>query len=345
MAYDTTHYGLDFTFDSFRGMPYIPLGHSGLKVGRVGLGTWKVGYPERGDGSRVGRDLAFRILDRAVELGVTFWDTANRYNDSSGNSERVLGEWFRVHPEERRNVVLATKVAGAMDGTTPNHCGLSRANILDSVYASLERLGLDHIDLLQFHRADDTVPVEESLEAVADLRSRDLVRYLGLSNAGVAVLADYARVARQFRLPVVCSVQNHFNPLTGARPGQGDVLPWCAAHGVSLIPYSPLQRGLLTNRYLKGQAVGQGDRLVDEGDLERLVNDGVHATLERLAQLAARCGLTVAQLSLAYLLQLPGMGPLIPSASSVAQLEENARAAAVDLPAPILGELKGLFVS
>lgn len=344
MAYDTTYYGLDFTFDAFHGMPYMPLGRSGLKVSRMGLGTWKVGYPERGDGSRVGRDAAFRILDRALELGVTFWDTANRYNDSSGNSERVLGEWFRAHPGERRNVVLATKMAGAMDGVTPNHCGLSRANILDSVCASLERLGIDHIDLLQFHRSDPSVPVEESLEAFADLRARDRVRYLGLSNSSVAVLEEYARVAREYRLPVVCSVQNSLNPMTGANKGQEDVLAWCAANGVALIPYSPLRRGLLTDRYLKGRAVGEGDRLVDEGVLETMVDEQVHEVLSRLAVLAAQGGLTIAQLTLAYLLQLPGMGPQIPSASSVEQLEENARAGTLELPQDILGEARRVFV-
>ena len=112
MAYDTRFYGMGFRFDEFNGMPYRRLGGSGLKVSRIGLGTWKMGYPERGDGSRVGRDQAVRILDRALELGVTFWDTANRYNASSGNSERVLGEWFRMNPGERRNIVLATKVMG-----------------------------------------------------------------------------------------------------------------------------------------------------------------------------------------------------------------------------------------
>src|SRR3989339_1802205 len=124
MPYDRRFYGIDFNFDSFNGMPYLRLGGSGLRVARVGLGTWKFGYPERNDGSRIGRDMAFRIMDRALELGATFWDTANRYNESSGNSERVIGEWFREHSGERRNIVLATKMAGAMDGVTPNHCGL-----------------------------------------------------------------------------------------------------------------------------------------------------------------------------------------------------------------------------
>ncbi len=345
MTYDTRFYGLGFSFDSFNNMPYIHLGRSGLRVARMGLGTWKMGYPERGDGARVGRDLAFRILDRALELGVCFWDTANRYNDSSGNSERVIGEWFRAHPHERRNIVLATKLAGAMDGITPNHCGLSRANILDSVYASLDRLGIERIDLLQFHRTDPDTPIEESLEAVADLRARDLVRYLGLSNASVEQLAEYQRVAREYRLPVICSVQNNFNPLTGARERHRGVLEFCAPHGLSFIPYSPLSRGLLSNRYLRGRPVGKGDRLVDEGSLEQMADDQVQDKLALLERIATQEGITIAQLSLAYLLRLPGMGPLIPSASSVEQLEENARAVAVELSGEAMATLQQVFVT
>lgn len=345
MAYDTRFYGLDFAFDSFNGMPYIHLGRSGLRVSWMGLGTWKMGYPERGDGARVGRDQAFRILDRALELGVCFWDTANRYNESSGNSERVLGEWFRAHPQERRNIVLATKMAGAMDGVTPNHCGLSRANVLDSVYASLDRLGIERIDLLQFHRTDPDTPVEESLEAVADLRRQDLVRYLGLSNASVDELAEYQRVAQEYRLPALCSVQNSFNPLTGERERQRGVLEFCARNHLSFIPYSPLSRGLLTNRYLPGTPVGKGDRLVDEGVLEQMASSEVQEKLARLEKIAAQEQLTIAQLSLAYLLRLPGMGPLIPSASTAEQLEENARAAAAELSAGAMAALQQIFVT
>lgn len=341
MAYDTRFYGMGFSFDEFNGMPYMRLGGSGLKVSRVGLGTWKMGYPERGDGSRVGRDDSFRILDRALELGVTFWDTANRYNESSGNSERVIGEWFRAHPGERRNIVLGTKVRGAMDGRTPNHAGLSRANVLDATYACLERLQVDHIDLMQFHGPDPDTPVQESLEAVADLRSRDLVRYFGLSNVSVAQVQEYREVALEYRLPMGCSVQNSFNPLTG---GSLDVLELCAEHQLSFIAHGPLRRGLLTNRYLKGRQVGEGDRLVDEGELEEFVKGDTYERLERLEQLAAGEGLTIAQLTLAYMLRIPGMGPLIPSASTVAQLEENAGAGTAQLSSETMDELKQVFV-
>lgn len=334
-----------FTFDSFRGMPYERLGNAGLQVSRMGLGTYKIGYPEHDDGSRVGRDTAFAIFDRALELGATFWDTANRYNASSGNSERVLGEWFAAHPEERRNIVLATKMFGAMDGMTPNHCGLSRVNVLDSVYASLDRLRLDRVDVLLFHAYDDAVPVEESLDAVADLISRDLVRYFGVSNFTVEQLARYREVAAQLGLPAIQCVQNKFDPLTGESEEYPGVLAYCAETGLSFIPYSPLARGLLTGRYLRDRKAGPGDRLVDEGDLEGMTRGDVYDKLARLDEISNREGLTIAQLSLAYTLQLPGMGPQIPSASTVAQLEENAKAGTIELSEETLKELRTIFVS
>ena len=167
--------GTPWTTDSFNGMPYRFLGNSGLRVSNVGLGTWKFGFPETGDGARVDRENGLEMLDAALESGVTFWDTANRYNNASGNSERIIGEWFQNNPDQRRNIVLATKVFGGMDGLTPNHSRLSRANILDSVFASLERLKLDYIDLLYFHAYDPVIPVEESLCAVEDLIRKDLV--------------------------------------------------------------------------------------------------------------------------------------------------------------------------
>jgi aryl-alcohol dehydrogenase-like predicted oxidoreductase len=232
-----------------------------------------------------------------------------------------------------------------MDGVTPNHAGLSRANILDSTYASLERLGIDHIDLLQFHCTDPDTPIEESLEAVADLRAQDLVRYFGMSNTSASEVMEYREVAQQYRLPAVCSVQNSFNPLTGTRPDHEGVLELCARHRMAFIGFSPLSRGLLTNRYLKGRQVGAGDRLVDEGELEEMTQGDVYEKLGQLEKIADREGLTIAQLSLAYLLQLPGMGPLIPSASNVEQLEENAQAGTVELGAEVSEELRQIFVS
>ena len=194
MDYKNSHislYDIPFNIESFNGMPYQPLGTSGLYVSNVGLGTWKFGYPETGDGSRVDEKQAFGIFEKAIDLGVTFWDTANRYNNASGNSERVMGKWLKNNPQHRRDIILATKVYGGMDGFTPNHCGLSRGNILDSVYACLERLQINCIDLLYFHAFDSFTPIEESLTAIEDLVRQDLVRYFGVSNFTVQNLNAY----------------------------------------------------------------------------------------------------------------------------------------------------------
>ncbi len=318
-------YNVPFTTDTFNGMPYQLLGQSGLRASNIGLGTWKFGFPETGDGARVNEATAYAIFDKALELGVTFWDTANRYNDASGNSERLIGNWFERNAEQRRNIVLATKAFGGMDGTSPNHSRLSRGNILDSVYASLDRLRCDHVDLLYFHSYEPFTPVEESLGAVEDLVRQDLVRYFGVSNFSVDHLTLYRAAERSLSIRCrIVAVQNNFDILHGEKEGSCGVLDFCHRKGISLIPYGPLARGLLTDRYLGGKA-GKGDRLVDEGILEAM-SEGVTDKLQRLAKLARKWELPVSQLALAYTLTLPGMGPLIPGASTLEQLESNAAA-------------------
>lgn len=338
-------YRVPLQTDDFNGMPYRRLGRSGLRVSAVGLGTWKFGYAETGDGARVNERTAFEIFDRAVELGVTFWDTANRYNDASGNSERLIGRWLKGHPNQRRDVVIATKVRWGMDGRTPNHCGLSRANILDAVYACLARLQTDHIDLLYFHGYDPLTPPEESLAAVEDLVSRDLVRYFGGGNLPVSELERYARAAPSVRSQVV-AVQNGFDILNGERIAEHrGVLDHCAQQGISYVAWSPLARGLLTERYLDLHQVGPGDRLFDEGTLEQDTQAAVMARVGSLAGLAHAMDLTLNQLALAYMLTLPGMGPVIPGASTIAQLESNARAATITLTAEQIAQTRSILQS
>lgn len=320
-----------FRSDDFHGMPYRYMGRSGLRVSSVGLGTWKIGDPETGDGSRVAREAALRIFDRAIELGVTHWDTANRYHNASGNSERIIGEWFRRHPEQRRNVVVATKIYGGMDGYSPNHSGLSRGSILDAVYASLKRLGLEYIDLLYFHGFDANVPAEESLMAIEDLVRRDLVRYFGVSNFTVDQLATYR--AAQASLSGRCrvqAVQNQYNLVQGEVTEQG-VLAQAVREGYAYVPWSPLARGLLTGRYLDRQQAAPGDRLYDEGAEVGEPPHEIWQQIRELAELARQWELELSQLVIAYMLAMPGMGPIIAAASTVGQLESNARAGTIKL--------------
>jgi len=324
-------YNLPFTTDDFNGMPFRFFGGTGLRVSSIGLGTWKIGYPQTGDGSRVEEKTAFAIFDKAVEEGVTFWDTANRYNNSSGNSERIIGRWFRKHPGERRNIELATKIYGAMDGRTPNYCRLSRVNILEAAYASLERLQTDRVEILQFHEFDETTPIEESLMAAEDLIGQDLVRYLGVSNFGVDQLEKCAAYDEVFRRARVQSVQNQFDILCGEEAEKKGVLAYCALRKISFIAWSPLRGGLLSERYLNKAKIKKGDRLVDEGRLNAELTPGVLKKLKALAGIAHEAGLNLTQLTLAYMLRLPGMGPVIAACSTPEQLVENAKAGRVTL--------------
>ncbi len=327
-------FGLPFgSTHEFHGMPYRRLGRSGLSAGIVGLGTWKFGLPETRDGSRVDEEMAFDIFDRAWELGVTFWDTANRYHASSGNSERLIGRWFAENPDLRRDIVVATKVGGMMDGRTPNHAGLSRQSIMDAVYASLERLQTERIDLLYFHRPDSEAEAEESIAAVDDLIRGDMVRYFAVSNCRPEDYAAYeAAVQSSGSIRTrITAVQNGFDFIRG-EDAQGIGMRQAACErGVSYIAWSPLAEGLLTGRF-NGRSPGKKDRLY--GDEDALwANPAVQEKLAALKAIADAQHVSMARLVLAYMLTLPAMTHVIPAVSSVRQLEDNAAAAALSLDA------------
>ena len=329
---DTALYNIPFKIESFNDMPYRQLGTSGLYVPNVGLGTWKFGYPETGDGSRVDEKKAFEIFEKAVELGVTFWDTANRYNNASGNSERVIGKWLKNNPQHRRDVILATKVYGGMDGLTPNHCGLSRGNILDSVYACLERLQLNRIDLLYFHAFDPFTPIEESLAAIEDLVRQDLVRYFGVSNFTVENLNAYQAVQSNMSVRSrMVAIQNQFDILHGEPVAYNGVMNYTQQMGMSYVAWSPLARGLLSEKYLDASIIGKGDRLFDEGIMKNSLDDDRKQKLNTLAALAHQWDMRLSQLALSYMLSIPGMGPIIPASSTILQLELNAAAGKITL--------------
>jgi aryl-alcohol dehydrogenase-like predicted oxidoreductase len=341
---DRNLYDLPWTIESYRGMPYRSLGSTGLRVSNVGLGTWKFGYPETGDEARVGEKAAFEILDRAADLGVTFWDTANRYNNASGNSERILGTWFKSNPRERRNIILATKIYGTMDGRTPNHCRLSRTSIFDGTYASLERLQVDRLDILYFHDFDPTTPADESLLAIEDLVSKDLVRYFAVSNFTKDQLSLYRATQQTFtpRCRIV-AVQNQFDILNGENPLYEGVLDYAARMGIAFVAWSPLAGGLVSDRYLDLAQVGEGDRLYDEGILESVAGESQMVKIRGFAAIAQEWNMRPSQLAIAYMLTLPGMGPVIPSVSNLDQLESNAGAGKVKLSEEQIARVNSLL--
>ena len=316
---------------TYRQCTFNRLGHSGLKVSDVGLGTWKFGYPDLGDGARSDEKTSLAILDKAAELGVVFWDTADRYNAGTGNSERVIGTWLAANPNERTNIVLATKCRVTMNGETPNHEGLSRRHIVEAVHASLRRLRQDRIDLLQFHSPDPGCPVDESVRAVDDLIRQGLVQYWGVSNYNAAQLAEMLHAADHFLCSRLVSTQNRCNVIDGENDKETGTLAFCAANGIGYIPYSPLARGFASARYLDRSTVGPGDRLYDEGQLDKVYTDRAQRVLEALGAIAEQRSLTIAQTALAWLLSQPGVSTVIPSASTPTQLAQNAGASGVRL--------------
>jgi aryl-alcohol dehydrogenase-like predicted oxidoreductase len=341
----TTFYNIPFSAEGYKGMPFRKLGASGLKVPNIGLGTWKIGFPERNDGSRVDEKTAFDLFDNALDLGVTFWDTANRYNSASGNSERIIGNWLKKNPSQRRNVILAPKMGGMMDGITPNHCGLSRTNILDSVYASLERLRVTHIDLLYFHLFDNDISIEESLSAVEDLVRQGVVRYFGVSNFTVSHLRSYQEVIRHLSVRShISAVQNQFDLLDGERAPYDGVLEFAAENKMSFVAWSPLAKGLLSDRYIS-ENIGAGDRLFDEGQIKAGAVIPHKNTLIHLGGLSKKWGIPVSQLAIAYMLGLPGMGPTIISSSNKSQLVSNAAAGKIKLTEEQKGQIRTIIAN
>ena len=339
-------YDAPWSTTEFNGMPYRRLGNSGLWVSNVGLGTWKFGYPETGDGARVDARNAFQIFDKAVDLGVTFWDTANRYNAASGNSERLIGDWLSVNPRQRRNIVIATKLFGGMDGTTPNHSRLSRTNILESVYSSLDRLGSDWIDLLYFHAYDYETDIEESLLAVEDLIRQDVVRYFAVSNFTVENLLAYEKKSQCLsKRTKITAVQNRYDVIDRESTEAPGVLEYCKEANISFIAYSPLARGLLTSRYLDKNKKGKGDRLFDEQAVENLCSPERMAVVQNLNKLAQRFDMDISQLVLAYMLTIPGMGPVIPASSNVDQLQSNALSGKLQLSEEVLKAISSVVQS
>lgn len=336
---DCIHY--PYRTKSFHDMPYRRLGDCGLQVSNVGLGTWKFGLPETGDGSRVDVATAFAIFKRAMDLGVTFWDTANAYNAGTGQSEVVIGKWMQCNRAERRNVVLATKIEVGMEGFTPNHSGLSRSNILRGVEGCLRRLNTDYIDLLYFHHKDPEVPVEESLEAVEDLVRDGKICYFAVSNFDTGDLDEYRAVsARLSRRTRPAAVQNEYNILLGEK--QPGVLDYCGENGMSFIAYSPLGRGLLTGKYRKPEDIGQNTRMAQDKLVDGYTPE-VFEKLNRLIELAASLDLPLSTLVLAYMLTLKGMGAVIPASSSVAQLEQNAMAGRITLEDSTIQAMKDIL--
>lgn len=292
-------------------MRYRRLGSSDLRVSEISLGSWLT-Y-----GVGVERDAAAACVAKAFDLGINFIDTANIYG--RGSAETFLGE--ALAGRQRDSYVLATKLYFPM---TERDFGLSRAQIEKQLDASLQRLRTDHVDLYQCHRYDETTPLEETMEALSEAVRSGKARYIGFSEWP----AD--KIAAALAIPGVekfVSSQPQYSLLW--RAPEKDVIPLCAANGISQIVWSPLAQGVLTGKYRPGSAPPQGSRATSAemgGFMDRLLNPKILAAVEKLRPLAAEAGLRLSQFALAWVLREPNVASAIVGASRPEQLEENAAA-------------------
>jgi aryl-alcohol dehydrogenase-like predicted oxidoreductase len=292
-------------------MDYRQLGTSGLEVSVVGLGT-------NNFGRRCDAAQSARILDAAVDAGINLIDTANIY--SAGESESHIGRWL---PGHREQVLIATKFGMKM-GDGPMQMGASRQHILASVEASLTRLGTDVIDLYQLHRVDRRVPVEETLRALDDLVRQGKVRYIGASNFDAWHLCEAHFTAQVHSLNRFVSVQNYYNLLK--RDIEKEVTPFCEAYGVGIIPYFPLESGLLTGKYRRGEAGPDGARLTGSPRGEELLTDATFDVVEALEAFAGQRERTLLDVAIAGLAAQPAVASVIAGATTPEQAAANAAA-------------------
>ena len=270
-------------------MEYGRLGQTGLKIPRIAMGCMSFGNPGFHQWT-LDEDASQPFFRQAVELGVTFWDTANGYG--GGSSEEFVGRAVKKYAR-REDIVLATKVHNKMhDG--PGGSGLSRKAILEQLDASLTRLGTDYVDLYQIHRHDDEVPVEETMEALHDAVRAGKVRYLGASSMWAWQFAKLQRAADEGGWTRFVSMQDQYNLLK--REEEREMLPMCADTGVGCIPYSPLGKGRLARPWGQQTQRGSTDQVAKSFDL-----DIDRPVVEAVQQVAGERGVPMAQIGIAWL--------------------------------------------
>jgi aryl-alcohol dehydrogenase-like predicted oxidoreductase len=293
-------------------MEYVKLGSTGLDVSRLCLGCMSYGVPDRGGHPWSLDEQASRpFIQRAVELGVTFFDTANVYSD--GTSEeivgRALGDFAR-----RDEIVLATKVHGRMR-PGPNGGGLSRKAILTEINHSLRRLGTDYVDLYQIHRWDPHTPIEETLEALHDVVKAGKARYIGASSMYAWQFSKALHVAERHGWTRFTTMQNHYNLLY--REEEREMMPLCMDEGIGVIPWSPLARGKLTRDWDESSTRSETDEFG-----KTLYKDEDRVIVERVAEIAAERGIPRAQVALAWVAQQPGVTAPIVGATKAHHLDD-----------------------
>lgn len=302
-------------------MKYLNLGRAGVKVSRICLGCMSFGNDAAW---KVELDQARKLVKKAIDLGIDFFDTANVY--STGRSEEITGECLKGY---RDNVVVATKVYFPM-GEGPNDSGLSRRHIMQQVKASLKRLQMDYVDLYQIHRWDYSTPIEETMRALDDVVHLGFARYTGASSMFSWQFLKALHTSQQLGLEKFVSMQNHYNLLY--REEEREMIPLCKEEGIALIPWSPLARGFLAGKYKRGETPNTLRYKSDKYLSERYFTPEDFQIQETVQALAEEKGVTPAQIALAWLLHKDVTSPII-GATKSEHIEEAVAAMEIKLEA------------
>ena len=309
-------------------MNYRSLGRSGLQVSVIGLGTNQFG-------GKVDQAGVNEIIDGALDLGINFIDTADVYQQ--GRSETALGVALKGKWEK---VVLATK-AFFPTGDGPNDKGVSRYHLVTGVEASLRRLQSDHIDLYQMHRWDDGTPIEETLRALDDLVRSGKVRYVGASNYMAWQLARANLLAESNHWTPFVSIQNHYHMFE--REQEREMIPFCNAHNIGILPFFPLAGGFLTGKYKRGEGAPAGSRGESSPYVQAYMTDANFDKLEALEGWSAARGRTLGELAHAWLLAQPQVSSVISGATKLAHVQSNVTGADWALRAEELAEVNAIL--
>jgi voltage-dependent potassium channel beta subunit len=310
-------------------MEYRHLGSSGLMVSAISYGNWIT------HGSQIEVDQAKSCVKAALDLGITTFDTADVYANTK--AEAILGESLKGIPRE--SIEIFTKVYWPT-GAGMNNRGLSRKHIFESVHSSLKRLNTDYIDLYQAHRYDYETPLEETLSAFDDLIRQGKVLYIGVSEWKASEIESAVNIANQYRFNPIISNQPQYSILW--RVIEAQVVPTCEKYGIGQIVWSPLAQGVLTGKYLPGQPYPQGSRASDptgSNFISRWLNDKILTKVQELKNVALEAGVSLAQLSLAWVLSHKFVSSAIVGATRPEQLQENVKSIEVRITPDLLAEI------
>lgn len=311
-------------------MDYRFLGASGLKITEITYGNWLT------HGSQVENDVATACVRAALDTGITTFDTADAY--ANGAAEQVLGAALKS--QRRESLEIFTKVYWPVGPKGPNDAGLSRKHIMEGINGSLRRLGMDYVDLYQAHRYDHETPLEETIQAFADVVRAGKALYIGVSEWSASQLREGQRLARAAGFPLV-SNQPQYSALW--RVIEAEVIPASRELGMSQVVWSPMAQGVLSGKYLPGQPAPAGSRATDQKGgmrtISRLMEDPVLESVQKLSPIADELGLKMSQLAIAWVLQNPNVATALVGASRPEQVAENVKASGVVIPPELMSAI------